>query len=201
MTHPNTSSLFRYDIKDDERYDVYDQLIVLFTYRGRDLKSKFDRVIVDKVTKRIILSDVKVVHNMKFFRSQFFNMKYYIQSALYFKAMEWLLQNDWKELYPDYEIMANDEHDSSKFLFVSASYSYTDPHDPLIFGVDQEMINQGIEGWSDSYGNYVPGVDYAIMNIDWHERTGIWTTDMKNYNNNGFNKISGKVTPTEGDDE
>lgn len=185
-THNNTKKFFGFI--DENLYNIYNQLVVLFTYNGRQIKSKIDKIIIDKQNKNIIVLDLKVTYDNEQFLYNFYKLNYNIQAALYTKAIEFLLQNDWKDKYKGYKISAGNDFNNCPFIFVTGDYKTF--KDPLIYGINENTIKNTIEGHINIYGNYVPGVDYIINNLQWHEKTNIWSTNMYNYNNNGFIEIT-----------
>lgn len=187
-THRNTSLFFGYNSEEGSRYDVYNQLTILFTYKGRQIKSRLDRVIVDNETKKITLLDLKASYDNSQWLGTYYKMKYYIQASLYTTAVQWLLESgEWSKKYPGYTIDAGENYSNSLFTFVTVNY--TNNNDPLLFVSSLDKIKNGLEGWIDVYGKYIPGVDYVIECLKWHEKENIWSTDMYLYNNKGIVEI------------
>lgn len=162
--------------KSDKDVDIYEQLIIIFEYKGYKLKSMLDKAIVDHRRKMIFIYDLKTCwDNEKEFQSNWFKYKYYLQAATYYLAiLHWAEKEGWG----NYQIIP--------MQFIVADT--TNHQNPLIYQTDAVNLQQGLEGFT-LRGKYYLGVDRAITDLKWHRETNIWDISPENYENKGLVKI------------
>lgn len=165
------------NLASSKRYDVHNQLVILFTYNGYELKSMLDKVVVDHEAKTIQIWDLKTAYdNEEGFEGNFFKYRYYLQSAVYYlAALFWAEKEGWA----GYTILP------MKFI-VADSANYTTP---LIYTTDLKNLQQGLEGFFNKYGDWESGVNELVEDLAWHRKENIWTMSRKNYLSGGIIKL------------
>jgi hypothetical protein len=160
----------------DKRYEVHNQLIIIFEHKGYQLKAMLDKVIVDHNLKKIFIWDLKTCwDNEREFETNWYKYKYYIQAAVYYLAvLHWAQKEGWG----DYQI------EFMKFVVVDSS-NY---QNPLIYETDAVNLQQGLEGFV-MKGRYYPGVNRAIQDLAWCRENQIWEISRTNYEAKGIVKI------------
>lgn len=156
--------------------EVLYQLKIQFELEGYPLKAMLDKVIINHKSETISEYDYKITWNVEDFESTFRKLKYHLQASLYRIAIE-----KWAEEqgYKGYKI------DFVRFI-VADSINYMSP---LIYETDEVLFNEGLNGYINIYGEYIPGVLYALEQIAWHKEKDLWNISRENYENNGRVKI------------
>lgn len=163
-------------ITNSKRYQVYNQLVILFEHLGQKLKSMLDKLVIDHVLMKITIWDIKTCwDNEREFQTNWYKYKYYIQAAVYYLAVLWWAE---KEGWKDYTI------EFMRFVVVDSS-NY---QNPLIYETDAVNLQQGLEGFVMN-GRYYPGVNRAIQDLTWHRANGIWEISRANHEGKGIVKI------------
>lgn len=156
--------------------EVYNQLIIIFEYKGHMVKAMIDKLIIDHIAKKIYIFDLKTCwNNEKEFQGNWFKYRYYLQGAVYYLATLWWAD---KEGWKDYIIVP------MQFIVVDT----LNQRNPLIYPTDSINLQQGLEGFV-LRGKYYMGVDRIINDIKWHNETSIWDMSLENYENQGIVKI------------
>jgi len=127
-----------------ENIDVIDQLKLVGTVAGHEVKGMLDKVIIDHENKMITPYDLKCTDvKQRSFPYIFTKMKYYLQAALYLAlVVEWASKE-----YPDYVV--------NEFRFIV--YSRNDKY-PFVWVVSDTWINNGFHGYVDYKGNNIKGI-------------------------------------------
>jgi len=143
-THPFT---VRYFDDSASHIDIYYQFMFVTDVRGYKVKGMLDCVVADHVNKIIYPVDLKTgepsVHN---FPDVMLQYKYYVQAALYRKALINIVNSD-----PDlrgYKV-ANFE-----FVYISK----VNPYKPMVFVVPKELYEKALTGFTDVHGYSHKGV-------------------------------------------
>lgn len=161
--------------KSDERYDIYYQLIVLFTYRGIKMKSKMDMVEVDHHLRRIFIYDLKTTFDVEDFNFSYRKYRYYIQAFLYWIAvMNWAARNG----------MGSYTVTPMEFIVADSKAKLA----PLRRKIKKKNMVNARDGFRHQ-GKWFIGVDQAIDALQWHRQTGIWDMSKDNYENHGISGI------------
>jgi len=162
--------------KSDKNYDVYNQLVILFTFNGYPLKSMLDKVIVDHIKKEIRLYDLKTCwDNEAEFQHNYLKYRYYLQLAVYqMAALTWAKKEGWE----GYRIIP--------IQFVVADTANTQA--PLVYETDARNLLEGLDGFYLS-GKKYKGLNQIVEELKWHKETKIWDISKENYDNNGRVKI------------
>lgn len=155
-THEKTRSLFT-----NNNENIY-QLEIKFDYLGQKVKCFLDMVIIDHENKIIKGIDLKTGSPQpEEFMTSYFKYKYYLQSAIYNKALEYYNE---KMFNGEYTI------DNFRFLYLSKF----DLDNPLIYVVSEKWINAGIKGFTTASGYYYKGFDQLVKEITWHKENKIF---------------------------
>jgi hypothetical protein len=169
----NTGRIIR-QINDD-RYDVYNQLIIECEVFGLEMKMMLDKVEVDNEEKTITPRDIKVTWNVEdFYKEYYLYRKAYIQEAVYhIGVQEWAKIN-----YPDYVV--------KPFEFVVAdSINYMHP---LIYQSNSVNLDKAINGFIHNNTKH-KGVKQLIEELIWHKENNVWDISYENYKNNGIVRL------------
>lgn len=141
--------------------EIYNELVIDWevSYSSIQLKSMLDRVIVNHHLKTVTIVDLKTTKcsNIKSFKYDIINYKYYIQAIFYINALEYNILNDskWSKL-KDYKI---------DFIFIP---QYTElPYNTL------RPIRLSIKDLEKGYIEYRNG----IIELELCTNTNIWKSD------------------------
>lgn len=161
--------------KSDERYDVYHQQVVLFTYRGVKIKSKLDMLVVDHQLRQVFIYDLKTNFDIEGFNFSYRKYRYYIQAYLYwFAARQWAVRNG----------LSNYMINPMEFIVADSKAKLA----PLIIKVKKRNMVNARDGFLYQGKRFV-GVDEAIDALKWHRQTGIWDMSRFNYEHHGISSI------------
>jgi len=160
------------NMKSEGSIDVYDQLMVLFTYMDMAMRAMLDRVIVDHNKKTIQPIDIKTTYDNETFDRTYLK-GLYIQAATYDIALQkWAKEND----LMGYEILP-------------MKYPVADTQNenmPLLYQLTTEDIRKAYSGFKLKGGNkWWPGLNECIEDIKWHIETGQWKISREAYQKEG----------------
>lgn len=164
---------FTKDYFDKEKYDLFFQVPLDFTYNEVSCKALLDMIAVDKITKVLYPIDLKTSYTKThFWYSNLWKFRYDIQAAFY---TEGLMQTDYKEKYGA-ESLAN-------FRFMVESQ--TSPGNPLIYEASDEILAIGKSGGKFGIREF-EGFEQAIERYKWHSENDLWEYTKEDYQNNGI---------------
>jgi hypothetical protein len=170
FTHERTAHVM--NLTSNDRYSVFNQLIILFQYRGLPFKAMLDRVVVDHRLKQIQPYDLKTTFYVENFDRNYRKLCYYIQAALYYYALcSWKDENGMN----DYQIMF------MQFILAHSSCRV----DPLLRPVDRKAMVEANQGF-ECNDTWHMGLIEAVDAIKWHQETGIWKISRTNFNHGGI---------------
>ena len=153
----------------------FDKLIIEFNWRGYNIKGELDRVIVDHNTKTIIPIDFKTTSkNILGFNSDFWYYRYDFQAAVYKYGLT-LHDSITKYLDKGYKI--------SDFLYIVVEKNLF--HSPMIFRVNQKVIDIGFSGGTLSNGKSLDGFEQAMLRYEYAMENNAWEYPMEYYDNEG----------------
>ena len=156
---------------DDKRWNVHNQLPVMFSYKRKQLKMLADKVVVDHENKRIYPYDLKCTWNVTEFPVNYLKVGYYIQGCLYRMGLyQWAIDNDMK----DYVV--------ETMTFIACHSANLEM--PLLWKTSEKDCSNALEGFSSRGRNY-RGVNCIIEDLLWHESSGLWNTSRTAYENGG----------------
>jgi len=166
------------------RYTVSNQFVVDdYIVDGHKFKSMLDKVIVDHNEKRIMIYDLKCVWSVEnFYNEYYLYRRAYIQALLYFKAIEWLVEqktSPWYKYHVEYP----------QFI-VCDSINY---YSPLIYTLEYKDMYDAYRGFTKGDRQY-PGVKELIEELKWAQENDIWSISKKNYESKGFVNIKSNGT-------
>lgn len=148
--------------------EILFQPSILYTFKGVKGKARLDLIIVDHKNKIIKPFDIKTGSEIptKFINS-FYKFKYYLQVISYLLAIQSITET--VEEFKDYKI------DTFKFLYVSKKL----PDVPVIFEVEEKLLNSFADGWLSSTGEYVTGFLELVNNYKYAVENQIFNVERK----------------------
>lgn len=167
--HKSTKKYFN-NISEDE----YFQLKIEFEYLGKNVKVILDKVNINHEEKTIQGLDLKSGSvNSDNFMSNFFKFKYYIQGALYQKALEKLKEENFK----DYTILP------FKFIYLPTF----NINNPKVFILTNKWIDAAWNGFKTTSGYAHRGINEIVEEIIWHIDNQIFNETREFYLNDEIN--------------
>jgi hypothetical protein len=162
------------------RWEVRNQLQVEgYIVDGHQFKSMMDKVVIDHEEKTIQVYDLKCTWSVENFLEEYYlYRRSYIQAYLYFKACEYIRDNE--EELDDYKVLF------PKFI-VCDSTNYMNP---LVYTLRDSDMNDAYNGFEHKGRNY-PGVKELIQDLKWAQENDVWNISRKNYLNKGLVNIRG----------
>jgi hypothetical protein len=162
------------------RWEVRNQLQVEgYIVDGHQFKSMMDKVVIDHEEKTIQVYDLKCTWSVENFLEEYYlYRRSYIQAYLYFKACEYIRDNE--EEINDYEVLF------PKFI-VCDSTNYMNP---LVYTLRDSDMNDAYNGFEHKGRNY-PGVKQLIQDLKWAQENDVWNISRENYLNKGLVNIRG----------
>jgi hypothetical protein len=159
----------------DNRYDVHNQLGIVFKYKDVQLKCLLDKLIVDHTEKKIYPYDLKTTWDVEGFLYNFLKYRYYIQGGIYTLGVsQWMIDEGWT----NYTLMP--------FSFiVTCSSNYMNP---LIYETDRKDFQNALDGFTHE-GRYYKGINQIVEELKWHRETGTWNISMDNFLSSGIVKL------------
>lgn len=161
-THPNTSWLFKLELKT--------QVPIKFEYNDVLFRAMIDILGIDHENKEIHDIDLKTNWQALNFENTYSDLCYYYQDGIYSKAVEAFRD----EFYPEYTIKP------FSFMVIGMLGLY----DPVIHRFE---FGFGADPWTGFKwrGWYRKGIWQIIEEIEWCKETGNWGTNKEFHNNNG----------------
>lgn len=156
---------FKELLKNEQRYSIYYQVPIFFTYLNVKCKALLDMLVVDNETNTIHISDLKTTTTFDKFIDSFTNFKYYIQAEFYTLAiMMWLEQ---ESLHQQYRV-----HNQFDFIVVqkkggeafTGRYTIHDGH-KINDLLDMYKKRKEKDSWSVHY-ELVDGQFFNLNNLD-----------------------------------
>lgn len=155
-----------------ETKTVYNQLVILWEYRGVPMKSMLDKVIVNHEEKKIYIYDLKTAWNVDGFYYNYLKLRYYAQVACYNGAIiHWAQEQNLQ----DYEIVP------MRFIVVDPFGQYN----PLVYETTQEHLREAVHGFI-ANGKKYAGIREAADELKWCKRMGLWNISRANYEKEGL---------------
>lgn len=168
--HRNTRNLLA--LRTGTRYQVINQLKMLFHLEGIETKGMIDKVIIDHDRQIIQPFDMKTTYSPETFMYNYLKYRYYIQAAVYDEGLHhWM--NDLS--------LAGYEIKPMKFIVLDSNAVM----DPIIHTCTLDNLVQANEGFTDR-GKYYRGVYDLVDDIAWHRENDIWTASRENYEAKGI---------------
>lgn len=167
--HRNTKALL--NLKTGDKYQVINQLKMMFGMYGMKTKSMIDKVIINHERKIIQPFDLKTTYAPEQFMYNYLRYRYYIQASVYNEGLKWWALEDMEE----YEIKP------MKFIVLDSNAVL----DPIIHSCTVDNLIQAKEGFTDR-GKMYKGVEDLCGDILWHRENDIWTASRENYTANGI---------------
>ncbi len=162
-------------IKKTSTNEIVSQLEIMWEYRGYEMKSKLDFIVIDYETKTIQPIDVKTVgDSTSSFQYSFWKRRYDLQAAFYTEALKyWINHTENFTKLKEFTILP--------FIFAVESSKYQGS--PLLFEVSPETLEIGMNGGTVNDREY-EGLNQAISRVHWHENAGEWSYTREQYESN-----------------
>lgn len=143
------------------------------------LKSMLDRIIINTGVRTINILDLKTTKcsNLKSFKNDMKNYKYYIQAIFYINALEYLINNDYNwSKYKGYKI---------DFIFIP-QYTEAPYHTLRPIRLSQENLNKGYLEYREALIDLELCMNTGVWKSDdiYSDSEGIVTLDLFKYDNN-----------------
>ncbi len=160
----------------DDRYTVLNQLkIPSYFVDGHEFKSMLDKVILDKKENKAYIYDLKCVWSVEnFYNDYYLYRRAYIQGLLYFRAINYLTQQEDSVLFGYNAVFPQ--------FIVCDSINY---YSPLIYKMETQDIVDAYNGFTRNDKTY-PGVQFLIEELKWAQENDIWNISKTNYENKGL---------------
>jgi hypothetical protein len=160
------------NLTSNDRFEIHNQLVILFKFEDIDFKSMLDKVIIDHENKTINLYDLKVTWNVEnFVENYYLYRKSYLQGALYTIAASIYF----KKLIDDgYTLMP-------MIFIVPDSLNYMNP---LMYHMSKEDNKMGWQGFR-ANGREYRGLKSIIGDLKWHKKTNIWNISKDDFDKKG----------------
>lgn len=150
--------------------EAINQLQLIGTVLGIEVKAMLDRVIIDHEAKTVTGYDLKCTEMRQImFPYQFRKMRYYLQASLY-NALLLLFT---KQTYPEYTI------EPFKFLVWSRSDKY-----PFVWKVSDSMLVNGWFGFTDERGKYNKGIKQLLREYKYYKDNDSFNIELEFIENN-----------------
>jgi len=166
--HKSTKSYFNCEGNIEEIY----QAEINYEYLGRNIKVILDKIIInhDKLTIQglDLKSGSPATHE---FIKNFFTYKYYIQGALYIKALNQYIID--RGLY-GYTICP------FKYIYQPTF----DFNNPKVFVLTKKWIRAAFDGFTTNSGYKYRGIDELIIEINWHINNQVFNETKEFHENN-----------------
>jgi len=165
LSDPYTSKY----LKPNNNQQLIKKQIVEFTYKSIELKGELDLVFIDHNNKTITPIDVKTIGTSVYqFPFNFWKFRYDFQAAVYTYGIECTMN---KLINQGYVI------DNFKFLVVEKESQNT----PLIYSIDNDVLEIGMNGGSLPSGRSYEGFEQAINKYLFHIEKNDWSYPMEYY--------------------
>lgn len=167
-TNPITASIINQ--RDDVRYKVLNQYQIEYEADGMEMKSMLDKVLIDRIEKKIWIYDVKVTWNVEnFYEDYYLKRKTYIQAYLYYVAMNKAKFDVEGEDFGEYEVQP-------PIFIVADNINYMQP---LLYITDQNDLEDAVKGFEHKGREYV-GVEEILKDLKWALENSEWRISRKN---------------------
>jgi hypothetical protein len=174
QVNPVTKHIF--EIRDGKDYTILNEVPIAFEYEGHQVKALCDKIVISHAEKKVYLYDLKSSGwDIGTFDYNIIKNRYYLQWAMYHKAVEWFMKSEFK----DYAIVP------MQFIVVSTDMS----ENPLIYTTSMRDVYHGLHGFTRN-GRVHKGLNQILTEIAWHNAYGIWNMSYTDYQNKGIRKVS-----------
>ena len=161
----SSNNMFDEDhIIDENEFEIYWK----YGSPGIECKSKLDRLIIDRMDKKVRLIDLKTTSHLNEFKTtSFIQFKYYRQMAFYIQAIQWYIFNVLKE----------DPHDYNYEVYIIA-ISKKEPIEVKVFKVSDKLLKLGNTE-----------IESLMKQLKYHFDTNNWQYDKSYYEGTGIEII------------
>ena len=171
LTHENSKYIFD---NDDEKIN---QIKFQFNYKDFKLRGLLDILSINHKDKTVRMIDLKTGSNsVSEFVSSFIKWRYYIQEAVYTKAIDTILKDLKLE---EYKVLP------FQFLYISRYEKI-----PFVFEVGEKWHKAALNGFKTTSGWEYKGLEELLQEIKWHVNNKIYNCSKVMYEANGFMKLN-----------
>ena len=174
LTHNITKDLFI----EQENIEVIKQAILIYNYKEQQCKAKLDLIRVDHKNKIIYPYDIKTGSDFPSnFNNAFYYWKYYIQVISYMLSIYYIISTI--EEFKDYTVA------DFQFIYISKKL----PETPVIYTVENKLLNYFYDGWTTRSGDKIKGFNELFDDCVYYMTNDIYTTERKIIENKSALKI------------
>jgi len=173
-THEFTKDIFNTTLDEE----VINQAILYFNIEGVECKMMADKIIVNNLTKRIRIIDIKTGAQSDFMKN-FYGYKYYYQGALYHEAVGNIIV--FNKEYQEYKIEPYFD-----FVYISRDNLYQ----PLVYRMDIDFIKKVMFGYETLLGNKVAGISQLLKDYKYYKDNDIYDIKRELKESNGVIEIN-----------
>jgi hypothetical protein len=179
QTYPTTKHLFN---GSNERFTIFYQYKVTFSFSGLEFKSMFDILVIDNVHKTISIYDLKVGGNP--FLSSFYKFKWYYQAGLYQLALSKLMF-EFKKISNAHKSFG-EEYNVEDFTFIHVNtnnikhiFQYSVPEE-----LQDTIVSTGLsEGFKYIYSlrGIIKAINYYMEAVEGNENSSVTYDNVMPY--------------------
>jgi hypothetical protein len=168
LSHKNSKHIFN----GDKNEELYNQIYFEYDYDIFKFRGILDILSINHKNKTIQMIDLKTGGNpVSEFVSSFIKWRYYIQEAVYTKAIDIIIKQFKLE---EYKVLP------FQFLYISRFEKI-----PFIFEVTEKWHNAALNGFKTSFGWEYKGLNELLDDIKWHFNNKIFDISKEIYESNG----------------
>ncbi len=173
-THEFTKDIFNTTLDEE----VINQAIYYFSFFGVNCKIMVDKIIVNNLTKRIRVIDIKTGATTDFMKN-FYGYKYYYQGSFYHTIISILIGT-----IPEYKDYVVEPY--FDFVYISRDSLYQ----PLVYRMDIGFINKVFDGYETLLGNKVIGIKQLLSDYKYYNDNQIYDIKRELKESNGVIEIN-----------
>jgi hypothetical protein len=152
-----------------KKQTIIKKKILSFKYRGYDCKGEVDQITINHEQKAIHPLDIKSIGSpTEFFPINFWKFRYDFQGAFYNIG----LKSD-----PELVELIAQGYTLKPFKFLVVDINNVSP--PLVYVMNSDIENVGINGGTLSSGRFIEGVEHAFDRLEYHLNEGDFTYPME----------------------
>lgn len=163
-------------VSDNYRYEVYNELPIIFEIHGIQYKGMIDKIIVDHVNKDVWVYDYKVSWEAETFSYSYIKNCYWLQVGMY----SWAVGTWMKERGLDKDYIQQD----MTYIVIDPTCNIA----PHIYQVSQEDTLKACTGFN-LRGKHYMGIHEVLESIAWSQETGNWKSTKQLEENKGKCKL------------
>ncbi len=165
-----------YTLQNNDRYEVYREMPIMFQCGDMKLKMMADEIIVDHQSKTVTPYDTKNGWEESLSR-KYLDSWLYLQGATYDKGLESWQKDQGIENY---------KREPMQFIRVHSLSWYK----PVIFPMTEQDLRAAINGFTTKWGKVYPGLTEITTDLQWSLETGNWQARRGDIQNNSRRPLS-----------